>query len=54
MEIFLFIFDAVLAGIFTYKAIHTPNTERSSLIGDSFLAGMWFAFFINSLMSLLL
>lgn len=54
MEIFLVIFDAVVASIFTYQAIHTPSTERFSLIGDSFCAGMWFAFFIYSLMSLLL
>ena len=48
MGIFLVIFDALLAGIFTYKAI------CSNLIGDGFIAGMWFAFFIHSLISLLL
>ena len=53
MEIFLIICDAIVAGIFIYKAIHTPSTDRFTIIGDSFSAGMWFALFIHSLISLL-
>ena len=54
MEIFLFIFENILAGIFMYKAITTPSTERLDLIVDSFCSGMWFAFFIYSSILLLL
>ena len=53
MEIFLMIFDVIVSGIFIYKAIRTPSTDRFTIIGDSFNAGMWFAFFIHSLISLL-
>lgn len=53
MEIFIAIWEAIVAGIFIYKAIHTPSTDRTTIIGDSFSAGAWFALFIHSLISLL-